>query len=185
MKTSMNNHLKLVREFHSAFAFPQAEHGENKSLPEMTIIFRQALLMEEGGELFRAIKAGDMVKVLAGMINLSYGALGAIAIQGADVLEQPVTWRHDGFVISLMRLFSEKINQCTSGNPKDYSEVYCLCDYLSRNFINADFNKAFQIVHDNKLFRLSNSINLIEQNAEDILNSTFFKMPDLSDCLYE
>ena len=102
MKTSMNNHLKLVREFHSAFAFPQAEHGENKSLPEMTIIFRQALLMEEGGELFRAIKSGDMVKVLAGMINLSCGALGAIAIQGADVLEQPVTWRHDGFVISLI-----------------------------------------------------------------------------------
>lgn len=181
----MNSHLKLVREFHNALAFPQAEHGENRSLPEMAIIFRQALLMEEGAELFRAIKTGDMVKVLAGMINLSYTALGAIAIQGAEVLEQPVSWQHDGSVISLMRLLSEKINNSASGNPKDYSEVYCLCTYLCRNFINADFNKAFQMVHDNKLTRLSKSINLIEQNAEDILNSTFFKTPDLSDCLYE
>jgi len=52
----MNNHLKLVREFHSAFTLPQAEHGENKSLPEMTIIFRQALLMEEGVGFLERLK---------------------------------------------------------------------------------------------------------------------------------
>jgi len=52
---------------------------------------RQALLMEEGSELLKAIKAGDMVEILAGMINLAYCALGAIAIQGADVSDQPVS----------------------------------------------------------------------------------------------
>jgi len=88
----MNKHLKLVREFHDAFSFPQAEQGANVRLSEMDIIMRQALLMEEGSELFRAIKVGDMVEILAGMINLAYCALGAIAIQGADVSDQPVSW---------------------------------------------------------------------------------------------
>ena len=181
----MNKYLKLVREFHDAFSFPQAEHGENVRLSEMDIILRQALLMEEGGELFRAIKAGDMVEILAGMINLSYCALGAIAIQGADVLERPVSWQHDGFVISLMRLFSDKINNCASGNPDNYSEVYCLCAYLSRSFINADFDKAFQMVHDSKMSRLGKSGKFICENVEEILRSKFFKTPDLSECLYE
>ncbi|MDD5266459.1 MAG: hypothetical protein PHO08_04930 [Methylococcales bacterium] len=56
-----------------------------------------------------------MVEILAGMVNLSYGALGAIAVQGADVLD---------------RLFSDKINQCVYGSPENYSEVYCLFIYL-------------------------------------------------------
>ena len=181
----MNKHLKLVREFHDALSFPQAAHGENFKLSEMAIIMRQALLMEEGSELFRAIKAGDMVEILAGMINLSYSALGAIAIEGADVLDRPISWQHDGFVISLMRLFSDKINNCASGSPDNYSEVYCLCVYLSRSFINADFDKAFQMVHDRKMSRLDKTGKLISENAEEIRKSKFFKVPDLSDCLYE
>jgi len=181
----MNTHLKLVREFHDAFSFPQAEHGTNVRLSEMDIILRQALLMEEGSKLLRAIKAGDMVEILAGMIDLAYCALGAIAIQGADVSDQPVLWQHDGFVISLMRLFSDKINNCASGSPDNYSEVYCLCVYLSRSFINADFDKAFRMVHDSKISRLDKSDKLTDENAEEILKSKFFKTPDLSDCLYE
>ena len=150
----MNKHLKLVREFHDTGAFPQAPPGANAHLPEMAIIMRQALLMEEGGGLFKAIKAGDMVNILAGTINLAYCALGAIAIQGADVLDSQVSWRHDGFVISLVRLFSDKINHCTSGSPDDYSAVYSLCAHLSNSFINADFDKAFQRVHDSKMAQL-------------------------------
>ena len=181
----MNTHLKLVREFHDAFSFPQAEQGAKVRLSEMDIILRQALLMEEGSELLRAIKAGDMVEILAKMIDLAYCTLGAIAIQGGDVSDRPVSWRHDGFVISLMRLFSGKINNCASGSPDNYSEVYCLCAYLSRSFINADFDKAFQMVHDSKMSRLGKSGKLICENAEEILKSTSFKTPDLSDCLYE
>jgi hypothetical protein len=181
----MNKHLKLVREFHGALSLPQVAQGENVKLSEMAIIMRQALLMEEGSALFRAIKAGDMVEILARMVHLSYAALGAIAIQGADVLDQPVSWQHDGFVISLMRLFSDKINQCASGSPENYSEVYDLCVYLSRSFINADFDKAFQMVHDSKMARLAKSGKLICENAEETLKSGFFKAPDLSECLYE
>ena len=181
----MNKHLKLVREFHDGFSFPQAEHGENVRLSEMDIIMHQALLMEEVSELFRAIKAGDMVEILAGMINLAYCSLGAIAIQGADVSDQPASWQHDGFVISLIRLFSDKINNCTSGRPDDYSQVYCLCVYLSRGFINADFDKAFQMIHDSKMSRLDKSGKFNCENVEEIQKSKFFKTPDLSDCLYE
>ena len=181
----MNKHLKLVRAFHDALSFPQAKQGGNLQLSEMQIIMRQALLMEEGSDLLKAFKAGDMVEILAGMINLSYSALGAIAIQGADVLERPVSWHHDGFVISLMRLFSDKINNCSSGSPDYYSEVYCLCAYLSRSFINADFDKAFQMVHDSKMSRLDKSGKLICENVDEVLKSSFFKTPDLSECLYE
>ncbi len=181
----MNKHLKLVREFHDAFSFPQAEHGATAKLSEMDIIMRQALLMDEGSEVLKAIKAGDMVEILASMIDLAYCALGAIAIQGADVLDRPVSWQHDGFVISLMRLFSDKINNCASGSPDNYSEVYCLCVHLSRSFINADFDKAFQMVHDSKMSWLDSCGTLIHENVEEILNSKFFNTPDLSDCLYE
>ena len=135
--------------------------------------------------LLRAIKAGDMVAILAGMVNLSCSALGAIAVQGADVFDRPVSWRHDGFVISLVRLFSDKINHCASGSPENYSEVYCLCVYLSKSFINADFDKPFQMVHDSKMSKLGKSGKLTEENAEEILRSSYFKTPDLSDCLYE
>ena len=119
------------------------------------------------------------------MINLAYCGLSAVAIQGADVIDQPVSWQHDGSVISLMRLFSDKINHCASGSPDNYSEVYDLCVYLARSFINADFDKAFQMVHDSKMSRLVKSGKLPDENAEEILKSKFFKTPDLSDCLYE
>ena len=88
-------------------------------------------------------------------------------------------------ICSLVRLFSDKINHCASGSPENYSEVYCLCVYLSKSFINADFDKAFQMVHDSKLSKLGKNGKLTEENAEEVLRSSYFKTPDLSDCLYE
>jgi len=162
----MNKHLKLVREFHDALAVPQAEHGANTRLSDMDIVLRQALLMDEGSAALKAIKSGDMVEILAGLVNLAYSALGAVAMQGSEVTDHPVTWRHDGFVLSIMRILSDKINHCSSGSSDDYSAVYCLCIHLARGFINADFDKAFQMIHDGKM-------------------SKPVKIPDLSDCLYE
>ena len=178
----MNKNLQLVREFHDTFLYQQAEPGANVPLSEMDIIRRQALLMEQGSELLKALTVGDMVDILAGMIKLSYCALGAIAIQGADVCDRPVSWRHDGHVISLMRLFSDKINYCASGSSEDYSAVYCLCAYLSRSFINADFDKAFQMLHDSNLSQLGKGSKLGSEHPEGISKH---KVADLSDCLYE
>ncbi len=162
----MNKHLKLVREFHDTFSLPQAEHGANARLSDMDIVMRQALLMDEGSAVLKAIKAGDMVEILAGLVNLAYCALGAIAMRGSDVTDRPVTWRHDGFILSIIRILSDRINNCTSGNTDDYSAVYCLCAHLSSSFINADFNKAFQAVHDGKMSKPATT-------------------PDLSECLFE
>lgn len=162
----MNKHLKLVREFHDACSFPQAEQGVNRHLSDMDIVEHQALLMEAGSAVLKAIKTGEMVGILAGLVNLAYDALRAIARRGDDVTDHPVTWRHDGFILSIMRILSDKINQCTSGSSDDYSEVYGLCAHLTRSFINADFDKAFQMIHDSKMSHQA-------------------KAPDLSDCLYE
>ncbi len=162
----MNEHLKLVREFHDTFSFPQAEQGANVRLSDMDVVMRQALLMDEGSAALKAIKAGDMVEILAGLVNLAYCALAGVAMQGDDVTDHPVTWRHDGFVVSIMRVLSEKINNCTSGSADDYSAVYCLCAHLASSFINADFDKAFHMIHNGKMSKL-------------------VKAPDLSECLFE
>ncbi len=162
----MNKHLKLVREFHDAFSLPQAEPKAAIRLSDMDVVMRQALLMDEGSAALKAIKSGDMVEILAGLVNLAYSALGAVAMQGGDVTDTLVAWRHDGFVLSVMRALSDKINHCSSGSSADYSAVYCLCIHLSRGFVNADFDKAFQMIHDGKLSKPP-------------------KIPDLSDCLYE
>jgi len=162
----MNKHLKLVREFHDAFSFPQAKHGVNEHLSDMDIVMNQALLMDKGSAVFKAIKAGDMVEILAGLINLAYCALSGVAMQGDDVTDHPVTWRHDGFILSIIRILSDRINNCTSGSSDDYSALYCLCAHLTSGFTNADFNKAFQTIHDGKM-------------------SKEIKTSDLSDCFFE
>ncbi len=172
----MNKHLQLVREFHVAYSIPQTEFGRPGHLSDMDIITRQALLMEEGGELFNTFKKGDMAEVLAGLIKLGYAALTAIAIQGEDVVEESVGWKHDGLMISLMRSLSDKINQCGSGQTKDYSALYCLCVQLARDFLNADFDKAFQIVHGSRMAVVEDQL---------LHASKYFKTPDLSDCLFE
>jgi predicted HAD superfamily Cof-like phosphohydrolase len=181
----MNKHLKLVRELHDAFLFPQARYGANEQLSDMDIIMRQALLMEEGSKVLKALKAGDMVEILTEIIDLSYYALGAIAMQGADVITQPVAWQHDGFVLSVMSILADKINDCASGSADSYSEVYCLCEHLARCFINADFDKAFQVVHNNNMSRLNESGKPINIDTGELQKSEPFTAPDLSDCLYE
>lgn len=181
----MNKHLKLVREFHEAFSFPQAEYGAAVQLSDMDIIMHQALLMEDGSEVFKALHGGDMVVILNGLIDLAYCALDAIAMQGEDVKEIPISWQHDGFVISLMRLLSDKINQCATGDVEHYSAVYCLCIHLTRSFINADFDNAFQTVHDNYLSRLDESTKSGFNNVKQVRKSPMFNAPDLSDYLYE
>jgi hypothetical protein len=175
----MNKHLKSVREFHDAFSLPQAEHGTLGHLSDMDIIMRQALLMEAGSEIFKTIRAGEMAEILAGLINLSYSALGAIAQRGEDVIEQPVFWQHDGFVLSLMRLLSDKINNCATGNTDNYSAIYCLCVHLSKNYLNADFDKAFQIVHEYRMSTLKSNGQSINKDADEP------KAPDLTECFYE
>ena len=112
----MNKNLNLVNEIYRTCYFPLPELGLNQRLSDMDIIIRQSILMEEGSVLFKALKHGDMAEILAALVNLGYEALGSIAMQQADVTEEAVSWCHDGYVTSIMRLVSGKINCCSSGD---------------------------------------------------------------------
>ncbi len=172
----MNEHLKLVRAFHAAYFISQAEFGETEELSDMEIISCQELLMAEGSELFKAFNKGDLVDILAALVNQAYAALTAVAMQGKDVDVTSVHWKHDGFVISIIRCLSEQIHCCTSGKSSDYSGLYCLCERLTRDFLNADFDKAFQRVHNCRMKEIK---------ERKIQTSKHFATPDLSDCLFE
>jgi hypothetical protein len=143
----MNKHLQQVRDFHRKFGINQPDDGESGHLSNMDIVMRQALLLDCGSETFRAIASGDLIKILAGLVDLSFNALAAIASRGDDVIAVSANWRQDGSVLSVMRVLSEKINQCTSGETVHYSGLYAICAHLSQRFVNADFDEAFQIVH--------------------------------------
>ena len=143
----MNKHLKQVRDFHQQFGIAQPDEGDTGHLSTMDIVMRQALLLDCGSETFKAIASGDMLKILAGLVDLSFNALAAIASRGDDVIAVPANWRQDGSVMSVVRVLSEKINACTSGETVHYSGLYTICAHLAERFVNADFDEAFEIVH--------------------------------------
>jgi hypothetical protein len=180
----MNSHLKLVREFHDQFGISQPEYPETSHLSDMDIVMRQALLMDCGSETFKAITAGDLAKILAGLVDLAYNALAAIACRGDDVIATSVTWRQDGSVLSVMRVLADKINQCASGESIHYSALYNLCEQLARGFINADFDKAFGMVHRN-LMNTAHPAGSGHDYSQRLAQETLPQAPDLSDALYE
>ena len=179
----MNPHLQLVRDFHDRFGIDQPEYPDSKALSTMDIVMRQALLMECGSETFKAITSGDLVKILAGLVDLAYNALAAIACRGDDVIATSAAWRQDGSVLSVVKVLSDRINQCTSGEAIHYSALYNICEQLARGFVNADFDEAFRMVHNNLLGRAGG---VAGQDYEHrIERETLPTPPDLSDALYE
>lgn len=181
----MNKHLQLVRQFHDQFGISQPDESETAHLSDMDIVMRQALLMDCGSETFKAITVGDLAKILAGLVDLSYNALAAIACRGDNVVSTSVAWRQDGSVLSVMRVLADKINQCASGESIHYSALYNICEQLARGFINADFDKAFQIVHSNLLKNSSPGPDAGRDYNQRIAKETLPQAPDLSEALYE
>lgn len=179
----MNPHLQLVREFHDRFGIEQPEYPDTAHLSTMDIVMRQALLMECGSEAFKAITSGDLAKILAGLVDLAYNALAAIACRGDDVIATSVNWRQDGSVLSVVKVLSDKINSCTSGDGIHYSALYNICEQLARGFVNADFDQAFRMVHANLM---SKAVGGGAQNYEQrIALESLPVAPDLSQALYE
>jgi hypothetical protein len=173
----MNKHLQLIRNFRETLSLPEdAGH-----LSDMAIVLRQAWLMEGGKQVLLAIKQGDMAVILARLTGLSYLALNAIAMQGGEVDIQPVTWKHDGSILSVARLIIDRINACASGQSKDYSALYCASAQLVGSFLNADFDKAFGVFHQHQL-----EVEAVHaQDTESRGEVDWSHLPDLSDCLYE
>jgi hypothetical protein len=173
----MNKHLQSVREFRERFYFPA---GEGR-LSDMAIVLRQAWLMEGGKQVLLAIRQGDMAVILARLTGLAYLALNAVAMQGGEADIQPIAWRHDGSVLSLIRLIGNRINACSSGRIEDYSALYGACLQLTGVFLNADFDKSFTLFHQHQL---QTGITY-GQGTESLGEVEWNRLPDLSDCLYE
>jgi hypothetical protein len=171
----MNKHLQLVGEFREHFDFPSGD----AHLSDMAIVLRQAWLMDGGKQVLLAIEQGDMGVILARLTGLAYLALNAVVMQGGEVDVKPVAWRHDGSVLSLMRLITDRINACSSGLPKDYSALYGACAQLAGSFLNADFDKAFGMLHQHQL-ETGTGQGVKNQGEVD-----WSRLPDLNDCLYE
>ncbi|MDD4914643.1 MAG: nucleoside triphosphate pyrophosphohydrolase family protein [Methylococcales bacterium] len=171
----MNDHLRLVRDFHQKYGISQPEYPETAHLSDSEIILRQSLLLQCGSDICKAISGGDLEKILAGLVDLAYNALAAIALRGDDVINVTVSWRQDGSVLSMVKTLTDRMNNCNSGETVDYSGLYALCRHLCKFFLNADFDNAFQLVHDS----------LIAQQALHAGSETLDKAPDLSTAFYE
>jgi len=181
----MHKHLQMVRAFHDKFAIDQPDYPETQDLSTMDIVMRQSLLFNCGSDTFQSIAEGDLLKTLGGLVDLAYNALAAIACRGDDVIPVSVSWRQDGSILSVTRALSEKIHQCHSGETRDYSALYALCVQLSKGFINADFDQAFQMVHDHLMGSHSGYNDSASNYQQKFQRETLPAAPDLSDALYE
>lgn len=180
----MNKHLQLVREFHDRVGIKQPDYPKTAHLSDMDIVMYQALLMDYGSATFKAITSGDLANILAGLVDLAYGALSPIACRGDDVIATSVAWRQDGSVIPVVKVLCDKIGLCSTGETVQYSALYNICEQLARGFINADFDKAFQIVHRHLM--LQPSVYEPDQNyTARIVRASLPSPPDLSEALYE
>ena len=179
----MHKHLELVREFHKKYGISQPDFPETVHLSDMDIIMHQALLLECGSKLCKAVTIGELSNILAGLADLAYKALAAIACQGDDIVAVSVNWRQDGSVLSVARAVSEKINLCISGETVHYSGLYALCKHLSLAFINADFDQAMYLVHQQLMSQAYSGVPL--NYALRIEQETLTTAPDLTSALYE
>jgi hypothetical protein len=162
----MNQHLALIKT-------SQAEQKSIDYLSDMDIIFAQAQLMDAGSISFKAIKAGEIADILAGLVALSYAALEALSMLDSDVVESVNESRPTYQMLAIMQLLSDKINVCSSGKAEHYSALYHVCSHLATDFLKADFDKAFKVYHEwRKLHQLDKAAHL--KNC-----------PDMTDCLYE
>jgi hypothetical protein len=144
---TIERHLQQVRDFHERLGIPQAPVHSPIHLPEMEVVLRQTLLYQCGHETFSAIVESDMAKMLSGLVDLAFNALAAVAISGEEVQPVNIAWRQDGSMLSVAKVISDRIHRCLSGEASDYAALYCLSEKLAREFINADFDGAFDHVY--------------------------------------
>lgn len=174
----MHPHLTLILSSQMA---KNSGGNEPPHLADMDIIGTQALLMQAGGICFNAMKSGEISGILAGMVALAYHALQAVAALQSDIDDYDGEKYLSYQIVDIMRQLSNKINDCASGEPEDYSRLYHVCHHLSTDFLNADFDKAFKVYHEWYTSHFNAGINYDAKLL--VLHQS--KLPDLTYCLYE
>ncbi len=167
----MTDYLGLLRTLSG-----DRENGTSvRSQPsDMDIIETQALLMESGSLAFKAIKAGELALILAGIVAVAYCALDGMRRYNMEPAAGAEESTGDYLMAVIMRRLSEKIAACSSGNAADYTVLFNYCRHLARDFVNADFDNALECYHR---WHVANG----NRNTPDWKDA----LPDVSDCLFE
>ena len=140
----------------------------------MGVILTQAALMESGSTALKAIKSGEIACILAGFVAMAYISLEILAAMGANTIERGNETHQAYQIIAIMRLISDKIHRCSSGQIDAYAGPYYLCADLAKNFLNADFDKALRAYCD------WHKTHVFDPDESKLAASRNY--PDLSDC---
>ncbi len=87
-------------------------------------------------------------------------------------------------MVSVVKVLCDKISLCSTGETAHYSTLYNICEQLSRGFINADFDKAFELVHRHLMLQPP-PLTEDQSYAARIVRASLPVPPDLSETLYE
>ncbi|MBK8816239.1 MAG: hypothetical protein IPN42_12425 [Methylococcaceae bacterium] len=166
----MNAYLELM----STLNYRRCKRHGDSELSDMEVISSQSSLMEAGSLTFHAIQVGELSVILTGLVALAYTALDILALKNVAIVEDANAKSNDYIMIAIMRRLTQKIADCSSGNPTDYLTLFNYCRHLARDFINADFDNALIVYHH---WRVS------QPNAT--LVNWKNSLPDLADCLFE
>lgn len=167
----MNGYLELLNTLRISTELSKHTGSE---FSEMDIIYIEALLMGAGSETLKSVKSGELAAILSGLVVVAYTALETLAIRKATTIDHSAESTDDYLMITIMRRLAQKIADCASGSPKDYSALFNYCAHLATDFINADFEAALKIYHQWRI-ALTNA-------STDYLN---VPLPDFTDCLFE
>jgi predicted HAD superfamily Cof-like phosphohydrolase len=185
----MNKHLKMVRDFHDAFGFKQANEPTELTLKER--IMRSSLISEEFSEILRAVAAEDKVKALDGLVDLSYFTLGTLAMEGKDVEKIDHEYLNEScfedmrssFVtLSCMYSYATEYMSDSKDISSYLSSLYHACVLAAQYWLDADFDLAFEIVQESNMSKLGEDGKPIYDAAGKIRKGPNFKEPDLSQC---
>lgn len=116
----MNAYLELMNTLNESRC---KRHG-NSELTDMEVISSQSSLMEAGSLTFHAMQAGELSVILTGLVALAYGALDILALKNVAIVEDANEISNDYIMIAIMRRLTQKIADCSSGNPKDYLALF-------------------------------------------------------------
>lgn len=114
---------------------------------DMDIIETQALLMERGSLALKAIRAGELALILAGIVAVAYCALDGMRRYNMEAAADTEETTGDYLMAVIMRRLSQKIADCSSGNAAGYTALFSYCRHLARDFVNADFDNALITYH--------------------------------------
>ena len=184
----INKHLAMVRAFHEAFNYTQAEHETSGLIvmPNKTRFGRMSFIAEELAEILGAIASGDRVEQLDGAVDLAYFALGTLAIIGCNVSGGITSGRDQplqalvGATNRVLRTLSFYEEDDTRRDLSEALSFLYLCSVnFADRFVGADFDAAFEEVQRSNMSKLGEYGEPVYNGAGKICKGPNFSEPVL------